>query len=591
RASDRAGLASVVLFAALVLAAAVGAVITRQLLGSLGVLRRTALDVAERDLPRAVATIRDGGLPDTTVRPVPVHTTEDVGQLARAFDAVHLQALRLAADEAILRSGYGSLFVDLSRRSQGLVQRQLQLLERLERDEEDPDQLATLFQLDHLATRMRRNNENLMVLSGSGEQSRRAGEPLSVVDLLRAAISEIEHYRRVELRPPPDLEVASRAAGDLVRLVAELLDNATAFSPPDTTVAVAAHRSESGALMINVIDHGIGMDDDAVADVNRRLAATGPTDLPESRRMGLFVVGRLAARNGIAVRLHAGRDLQGTQATVTVPAELVQHPAPARPTPGFPPQPGVPSPVNGRPAVASLPPAELPHRRPNGHGMPPETAAEITMDVPVRAFADGAPGEDLPPEVSLDLPDHVPADWAAALAADATGHDVVEDEPGTSGGTAGPAPQAGAAGEVPAGRSAGEVPEGMANAVDAAEEPAAIGARDTNTVADPDEAPRAREAPPTKDAPPGDDAGDRTAAVNPAAVNPAVAAGPADAVNPADAADPPGVPDQDDVAEAEAGNAAGARDRADVPPRAGSAPGHPEAAESRAAASAVAGRP
>ena len=320
-ASDRAGLASVILFAALVLAAGVGIAVTRQLLVSLGTLRRTALEVADRELPAAVATIRGGGLPDTAARPVPVHTTEDVGELARAFDAVHQQALRLAADETILRTGYSGVFVNLSRRSQGLVQRQLQLLERLERDEEDAEQLATLFQLDHLATRMRRNNENLMVLSGS-DLARRSSEPAPLVDLLRAAISEIEHYQRVELRPPPTVAVVGHAGGDLVRLIAELLDNATAFSPPDTPVTVAAHRADTGAVVVNVIDHGIGMSDAEIDEANRRLRDTGPVDLPASRRMGLFVVGRLAGRHGFGVRLHGGKDLQGVQATVTVPAEL-----------------------------------------------------------------------------------------------------------------------------------------------------------------------------------------------------------------------------------------------------------------------------
>ena len=353
RASNRAGLASVLLFVAFVLAAAVGVAVTRQLLGSLGMLRRSALEVAEHGLPAAVATIRNGGRPDTIAAPVPVQTTEDVGQLASAFDAVHRQALRLAADEAILRSGYGAVFVNLSRRSQGLVQRQLQLLERLERDEEDAEQLATLFQLDHLATRMRRNNENLMVLSGS-DVARRATEPAPLADLLRAAISEIEHYQRVELRPAPPVQVVGNAAGDLVRLIAELLDNATAFSPPDSQVTVAAHRSDSGCVVVNVLDQGIGMSDEEIADANARLRATGPVDLPPSRRMGIFVVGRLAGRHAFEVRLHGGKDLQGVQATITVPPELVAVPGQAAiPAPPWQPPPG--SPVSVHPPSAELP--------------------------------------------------------------------------------------------------------------------------------------------------------------------------------------------------------------------------------------------
>ncbi len=467
RASNRAGAASVVLFAALLLAAAVGAAITRQLLGSLGVLRRTALQVADRELPAAVATIRDGGLPDTTVRPVPVLTTEDVGQLARAFDAVHLQALKLAADEAILRAGFGSVFVNLSRRSQGLVQRQLHLLERLERDEEDAEQLATLFQLDHLATRMRRNNENLMVLSGS-DLARRPAEPAPLVDLLRAAVSEIEHYRRVELRPPPPAEVVGHASGDLVRLVAELLDNATAFSPPDTSVTVAAHRSDNGAVVVNVLDQGIGMSDEEITEFNARLRDTGPVDLPASRRMGLYVVGRLAMRHGFGVRLHGGKDLQGVQATVTVPAGLVVVPMP--PPPVVPGAPGV-FPMSSRAAAEAptvlMEPVSLPEQpvaaepAAAGHALDagmaddvdltPDAVGAVAASVDA-ASVDAGPAEPAWPEAVEDQP--VPA--ASAAASDAVGP---AEQAGAAGGSASGPPARvavrAAAGELPVRRPAG----------------------------------------------------------------------------------------------------------------------------------------
>ena len=218
-ASDGAGLAAVILLVALVVAIAVMFVVGRHLLSSLAALRRSALDVAERALPDAVARIRDRGekAGDIELPPVPVTSMDEVGQVARAFDAVQRQALRLATEQAGLRAKYSGVFVNLSRRSQGLVQRQLQLLERLERDEEDADQLATLFQLDHLATRMRRNNENLMVLSGS-EVGRRTQRPASLADLLRASVSEIEQYQRVVLLPPPSVQVVGYAVGDLVRL-------------------------------------------------------------------------------------------------------------------------------------------------------------------------------------------------------------------------------------------------------------------------------------------------------------------------------------------------------------------------------------
>jgi signal transduction histidine kinase len=324
-ASDAAGLASVILILALVAAAAIMFVIGRHILRSLSMLRHGALDVAERRLPAAVARLRDGDLSVPTVEPVAVVSADEVGEVARAFDAVHQQALRLATEQAGLRANYAGVFVNLSRRSQGLVQRQLQLLERLERDEEDADQLATLFQLDHLATRMRRNNENLMVLSGAPTndhlQGRRSQQPVSLADLLRAAVSEVEHYQRIVIAPPPAVLIVGYAVGDLVRLTAELLDNAAAFSAPATQVTISSHHTPGGPVRIEVGDRGIGMKPDEFDEANTRLAEGGAVDESTSRRMGLFVVGRLAARHGVKVRLKSGTPL-GVRAAITVPAEL-----------------------------------------------------------------------------------------------------------------------------------------------------------------------------------------------------------------------------------------------------------------------------
>ncbi|MEU6644789.1 nitrate- and nitrite sensing domain-containing protein [Saccharomonospora sp. NPDC046836] len=378
------------LIAALVLAALVVFFISRQLLRSLKVLRTSALEVADKDLPAAVQTIQEGRSQSTEIRPVPVATNDEIGQVARAFDAVHSQALRLAAEQASMRTGYASVFVNLSRRSQSLVQRQLQLIERLERDEEDADQLATLFQLDHLATRMRRNNENLMVLSGA-EPGRRSGQPVSATDVLRAAVSEIEQYQRVVVRTPPQVRVVGYAAGDLIRLVAELLDNATAFSAPETQVTVATRVLEDRSLSIDIMDRGIGMNEAEVTEANARLTEAGSVDLATSRRMGLFVVGRLASRHGFGVALHGGRDIVGVRATVSVPAELVMDPQGQQPpapqqtaqTPAVPGQqtaqtPAVPGQQTAQtPAVpgqqtvqAPAAPNGLPRRQPNGTSRP-----------------------------------------------------------------------------------------------------------------------------------------------------------------------------------------------------------------------------
>jgi len=356
-ASSNAGLLAVLLFAALLLAAAVVFLINRQLLRSLSLLRAGALDIADKQLPAAVHNIQEGRQQTTDITPVPVDSRDEVGEVARAFDAVHSQALRLAVDQAALRAGYGTVFVNLSRRSQSLVQRQLQLIERLERDEEDADQLATLFQLDHLATRMRRNNENLMVLSGS-EPGRRSGAPITTTDVLRAAVSEIEQYQRVVVQPPPSTRIVGFAASDLMRLVAELLDNATAFSAPETSVTVATRLADDRTLSIDILDKGIGMNEAEVQEANNRLTEAASVDLATSRRMGLFVVGRLASRHGIDVTLHGGKDIAGVRATVTVPAGLVLDAA----------GPALPIDRPAPPPVTGSGPGPLPQRRRPANG-------------------------------------------------------------------------------------------------------------------------------------------------------------------------------------------------------------------------------
>lgn len=431
------------LVAALVLGALVVFLISRQLLRSLKVLRTAALDVADRALPEAVRSIQDGRSQSTDIEPVPVRTNDEIGQVARAFDAVHSQALRLAVEQAGMRTGFASVFVNLSRRSQSLVQRQLQLIERLERDEEDADQLATLFQLDHLATRMRRNNENLMVLSGA-EPGRRSGQPVTVTDVLRAAVSEIEQYQRVVVGTPPQLRIVGYAAGDLVRLVAELLDNATAFSAPETQVHVGTRPADDGSLTIDIVDRGIGMNDAEVAEANARLTEAGSVDIATSRRMGLFVVGRLASRHGFGVVLHGGKDIVGVRATVTVPAELVMG------GPGQGP-PGRPEPQAQQPAPGTSAAAALPRRQTNGTARPgafaqlgkgaatqapPPSDSEVSgtaLFTPIGRDEDGAdqarrPG---PPEPAWprEAPQEAPQD-SAPEAGEETGQEA--DRPGAA---------------------------------------------------------------------------------------------------------------------------------------------------------------
>ncbi|CAL9580762.1 hypothetical protein SUDANB145_05023 [Streptomyces sp. enrichment culture] len=411
RTSDSAGVASVVLFAVLLLALAIGLGIGRHLLRSLAVLRSTALDVAEHRLPAAVESMREGRTADAVADVVPVHTTEEFGQLARAFDTVHSQAVRLAAEQAALRGDLRNSLVNLSRRSQSLVDRLLLMMEQLERHEEDPEQLASLFALDHLATRMRRNNENMMVLCGSALVRSSQGAALDAV--LRSAVSEIEQYQRVLVQPGPSVEVVGYAAGDLGRLVAELLDNATAFSPPHTQVLVGGARQPDGALLIEILDGGIGMNESDLARANRRVATDAGTDAPASRQLGLSVVGRLAGRHGIAVSLSPRPGARGLRARVLVPARLVTAHAQAQPQAPF--RTGRPGTGAGHPAA---PPPTLPTRTRGGR---PDGAAPATYP-PRKPFATATTtaGTPRPAPPDRDAPHKTAGPPWFALAASAT---------------------------------------------------------------------------------------------------------------------------------------------------------------------------
>jgi signal transduction histidine kinase len=313
---------------ALVLALMLMLIVTRSLLKPLRVLRTNALDVAYTRLPETVQRILAAPDPIASsrdaVEPVPVFTREETGEVARSFDAVHEQAVRMAAEQALLRDNVNSIFVNLSRRSQALVERQLNLIDRLEQDEQDPDQLASLFELDHLATRMRRNSESLLVLSGSG-LSRQLTRPVPVADVVGAAVSEVEQYARVEVLSAPEVAVQGRAVSDLVHLIAELLDNATTYSEPEKKVNVRMMVTRKKELAVQITDYGVGMSPADIEAANRRLADPPDMDVSVTRRMGLYVVARLAQRHDIQVRLRDNEDIEGGLiARIVVPAALVQ---------------------------------------------------------------------------------------------------------------------------------------------------------------------------------------------------------------------------------------------------------------------------
>ncbi len=295
---------SLVTLLLLLLVVLVSTIVARSLIRPLRKLRADALDVAGNRLPEMVRRLSqsEGADEGVEIEPIGVTSTDEIGEVARAFDQVHREAVRLAADEAMLRGNLNAMFINLSRRSQSLIERQLSLIDSLEQSEQDPGRLTSLFRLDHLATRMRRNSENLLVLAGH-EVTRRWSQPVPLVDVLRAAISEIEQYERVMLNVQPGIVVVGQAVNDVVHLVAEIVENATTFSPEDTQVYVSGQPLSSGGVLLDITDNGVGISDQEMSHANWRLDNPPVVDVAVSRRMGLFVVGRLAARHGVRVRL------------------------------------------------------------------------------------------------------------------------------------------------------------------------------------------------------------------------------------------------------------------------------------------------
>ncbi|PPI94354.1 ATP-binding protein [Nocardia nova] len=397
----------VTLLAGLALALAVA----RSLVVPIRRLRRDSLQVAHTDLPAELAVVRGGGATPEIV-PVDVQTTEEIGQLARAVDDMHRQALFLAAEQARLRLQISNMFETLSRRSQSLVEQQLSLIEDLERDEDDSDRLQSLFRLDHLATRMRRNGDNLLVLAGT---ALRRGHlpPVPLSDMLWSAVSQVEDYQRVEIGSVPDGIVAGEPAVDIEHLLAELIDNSLRYSPPNTPVAVSVSRAVDGGYLIEITDRGLGMSAEDMRAINERLASGGEVTIETARRMGLFVVGRLAARHTITVGLRRTSTMAqqpGITASVHLPGALVS-PAEAVVPPAIStfttpiadfPSPVTEFPAPGRTLTAVPNPPErfgdsseparftsagLPQRRPAGQS-DSETAAPVTRLTPLPDVAE-----------------------------------------------------------------------------------------------------------------------------------------------------------------------------------------------------------
>ncbi|MFF0750232.1 nitrate- and nitrite sensing domain-containing protein [Streptomyces sp. NPDC004267] len=315
------GIVVVALLAAFVIAG----LMARQMGRSMRELRSAAFGIAEQRLPMLVDQLSrtEPGRVDTRVQPIPIDTTDEIGEVARAFDQVHREAVRLAAEQALLRGNINAIFTNLSQRNQSLIEGQLTLITDLENNEADPDQLENLFRLDHLATRMRRNGENLLVLAGQ-EPGRRWDQPVPLVDVMRAAASEVEQYERIDIEGVPEADIHGQAVTDLVHLLAELLENATTFSSPQTKVRVTATRLPDGRVMVEIHDKGIGLTAEDFADINHKLANPPTVDAAISQRMGLFVVGRLADRHNVRVQLRPSGEQAGTTSLVMLP-DAITH--------------------------------------------------------------------------------------------------------------------------------------------------------------------------------------------------------------------------------------------------------------------------
>ncbi|MFI9100922.1 nitrate- and nitrite sensing domain-containing protein [Streptomyces fildesensis] len=326
----RGAIGTAVGLAAIILSVYLTSRMSRSLVRELNALRNAAQEMAHTRLPDVMRRLRKGEEVDEAVAAPPLDFgAHEIGQVGRALSVVQRTAVEAAVEQSELRRAASRIFVNLARRSQSLLHRQLSLLDGMERRAQEPDALADLFRLDHLTTRMRRHAEGLIILSG-GAPGRAWRRPVPLIDVVRAAIAEVEDYTRIVLHPLPEIALLGQAVGDVAHLVAELVENATAFSPPHTRVTVGAELVAHGCVL-EIDDRGLGMGTSGLADAHQRLSDSDEFDLANTDRLGLFVVNRLARRHGINVSLRAS-PYGGTCAIVLLPAALLTesgtpHPA------------------------------------------------------------------------------------------------------------------------------------------------------------------------------------------------------------------------------------------------------------------------
>jgi signal transduction histidine kinase len=323
----RLGLTGAIGLAAILFSVVVSVRVGRSLVRRLRGLRSTALELAERRLPNVVTRLRHGENVDVAAEAPPLSFGEigndEISDVGQAFSQVQRTAVESAIQEASVRRGLNEVFLNIARRSQTLLHRQLTLLDRMERRTSDPDDLEDLFRVDHMATRMRRHAEDLVILAGSAP-GRKWRQPVPLVDVIRGAVSEVEDYARVQVIIVPDVTLVGRAVTDLIHLLAELLENATSYSPPHTKVTVSAELVPHG-FVVEIEDRGLGMTEDEIDDANARLREPPDFDPANSARLGLFVVALLAGRLGAQITLRRS-PYGGVTAVVLVPRDLIDNP-------------------------------------------------------------------------------------------------------------------------------------------------------------------------------------------------------------------------------------------------------------------------
>ncbi|GAA4263934.1 nitrate- and nitrite sensing domain-containing protein [Dactylosporangium darangshiense] len=392
-----AGLGLLAVIASIIISITTARSLFRQLLR----LRDAANDLANERLPAVMEKLSRGERVDVQAEAPPLEFgSDEIGQVGQAFNAVQESAIRAAVEQAELRKSVRDVFVSIARRSQGLLHRQLKMLDAMEREETDAADLDALFRVDHLATRMRRNAENLIVLSG-GVPGRAWRRPVPVIDVIRAATAEIEDYARVNLQPIPAAGVIGRVVGDVIHLLAELVENATSFSPPHTMVQVSGQIVGNG-YVVEIEDRGLGMGEAALAAANDQVRNPPEFQLSGNVRLGLYVVGRLAERHDIGVHLRRS-PYGGTTAIVLIPSALIVSQSDGAPAPDE------DAPVNGSEAhVAAAPVAARPQLAHTTEPAPGSTsrarhAAVAVMSRPGEGALDET--RDAQPEVvALDPP-------------------------------------------------------------------------------------------------------------------------------------------------------------------------------------------